>query len=149
MDAVTRMGVIFMARRRLAAQNAKTFGITLKQLFLLRWVRGKGSLSPSEAARLLFCDRPTATVIVRNCEKKGWLTRRRSEADGRSVILELAEPGAAILTRIDAAAVPGLAAGGLVGDPLDALGVEERRVFEASLKKVYRRANELFREGDE
>ncbi|MBL8966279.1 MAG: MarR family transcriptional regulator [Spirochaetaceae bacterium] len=149
MDAVTRMGVIFLARRRLAARNAKPFGITLKQLFLLRWVEGKGSLSPSEAARLLFCDRPTATVIVRNCEKRGWLTRRRSEADGRSVLLELAEPGAAILARIDAAAVPGLAAGGSVGDPLDALEPAERRAFESSLKKVYRRAGELFRKGDE
>ncbi len=149
MDAVTRMGVIFMARRRLAAQNAKPFGITLKQLFLLRWVQGKGSLSPSEAARLLFCDRPTATVIVRNCEKKGWLTRRRSEADGRSVLLELAESGAALLARIDAAAVPGLAKGGGLGDPLDALGPAERRAFEAALKKVYRRADELYREGED
>lgn len=143
MDAIARMGVIFLGRRRLHAENARPYGLTLKQLFLLQWARAEGALSPSEAARLLFCDRPTATVIVGNCVKKGWLTRRRSTEDGRAVVLELSEEGRVLLGRIEAEGRLDVG----IGDPLDALGAGEREAFEASLKKVYRRANELFGKG--
>ena len=143
MDAIARMGVIFLGRRRLHAENVRPYGLTLKQLFLLQWARAEGALSPSEAARLLFCDRPTATVIVSNCVKKGWLARRRSTEDGRAVVLELSEEGRAFLARVEAE--DRLDSG--IGDPLDVLGAEEREAFEASLKKVYRRANELFGKG--
>lgn len=143
MDAIARMGVIFLSRRRLHAENLRPYGLTLKQLFLLQWARAEGRLSPSEAARLLFCDRPTATVIVGNCVKKGWLTRRRSKEDGRAVLLELTGEGRALLELVEAEGRLELG----IGDPLDALGAGEREAFEASLKKVYGRAKELFGKG--
>lgn len=144
MDAIARMGVIFLSRRRLHAENLRPYGLTLKQLFLLQWARAEGRLSPSEAARLLFCDRPTATVIVGNCVKKGWLSKRRSVEDGRAVVLELSEEGRALLGLVEAEGRLDLG----IGDPLDALGAGERAAFVASLKKVYRRANELFGKGE-
>jgi DNA-binding MarR family transcriptional regulator len=143
MDAIARMGVIFLSKRRLHAENLRPYGLTLKQLFLLQWARAEGRLSPSEAARLLFCDRPTATVIVGNCVKKGWLSRRRSKEDGRAIVLELSGEGRALLELVEAEGRLELG----IGDPLDALGAGEREAFEASLKKVYRRANELFGKG--
>jgi DNA-binding MarR family transcriptional regulator len=151
MDEIGEMGHIFLARRRRLAQMIRSFGISLDQLHYIRLARRRGAISPSEAARELFCDRPTATVIANNCVAKGWLRRRRSEADHRSSRLELSGAGEELLDRIEAAgsssdggAEPGISAGETVGDALDILSAEERVAFAAALSRVHERAMELY-----
>ncbi|MGO8692853.1 MAG: MarR family winged helix-turn-helix transcriptional regulator [Rectinemataceae bacterium] len=151
MDEIGEMGRIFLARRRRLAQRIRPFGISLDQLHFIRLARRRGAISPSEAARELFCDRPTATVIANNCVAKGWLRRRRSAADHRSARLELSGSGEELLDRIEAAssssdegAEPMGTARGAIGDALDVLGEEERRIFVEALSRVHRRAMELY-----
>jgi DNA-binding MarR family transcriptional regulator len=141
MDEVDLMGVVFLARRRRYSELLRSFEITLPQLHLIQLARRKGPISPSAAAALLDCDRPTATLVAQKCVARGWLSRRRSDADRRSARLELSGEGEELLDRIEKARILSSAS---VGDPLDALALEDRSAFKACLEKVEARARELF-----
>jgi DNA-binding MarR family transcriptional regulator len=141
MDEIGRMGKIFLSQRRFFADRLIPFGITIQQLNFIRLARRRGPISPSAAAAGLFCDRPTATVIARNCVAKGWLARRRSASDRRSKRLELTGEGEEILDRIEREKA--LSPGDEV-DPLDVLEPGERNAFAAALQKIEGRARELY-----
>jgi DNA-binding MarR family transcriptional regulator len=143
MDEIALMGTVFLARRRRFAERLRGFEITLPQLYLIQLARRRGPISPSIAASELDCDRPTATLVAQKCVARGWLARRRSELDRRSSRLELTGEGEELLDRIEKARVLSTSS---LGDPLDALGPEEREVFDAALGKVGARARELFGE---
>ncbi len=135
-----KMGAIFLARRRLHAESIRPYGITLKQLFLLQGAKDKGSITPSQAAELLYCDRPTATVVINNCVRRGLLERSPTPGDRRSVTLTPAPGGLELLALI--AADRPLSTCQL--DPLDVLDTEELRVFESTLSRIHSRAKVLF-----
>ena len=136
------MGLIFSARRRLSAEKLRAFEITLPQYSLIQLARRRGAITPSAAAAELSCDRPTATLVAQKCVSRGWLVRRRSDADRRSNRLELSGEGEELLDRIEAARIFSTAS---LGDPLDVLDAAERAVFRAALAKVGARAKDLFR----
>jgi DNA-binding MarR family transcriptional regulator len=69
------------------------FGITLKQLCVLRQLDRREYLYPRKIAEMLYADRPTATVILRNMEKRGWVTRRQDDQDRRQVRVMITEQG--------------------------------------------------------
>ena len=144
MDEIDLMGQVFLARRRQLAVSAREFGITLAQLGLIRVARRRGAISPSDAAAELFCDRPTATVVARNCLAKGLLLRKKAEHDGRSSRLALSGEGEELLDRLEAARTRR----GAPPDPLDALDEVERSAFVAALKKVHARAMLLYGAGE-
>jgi DNA-binding MarR family transcriptional regulator len=144
MDEIALMGAIFTARRRKAADRLRSFEITLQQLHLVRLARRRGAISPSAAAAELSCDKPTMTLVAEKCLERGWLARRRSESDRRSYRLVLTGEGEELLDSIERAKL--LSASSL-GDPLDALGHEEREAFVLALMKVEARAAELFGDG--
>lgn len=141
MDEVGLMGSVFLNRRRRSAERMRAFGITLPQFYLIQLARRRGAITPSAAASVLDCDRPTATLVAQKCVSRGWLVRRRSEIDRRSSRLELSGEGEELLDRIEAARL--LVASSL-GDPLDVLDSDERSIFRATLEKVESRARELF-----
>ena len=72
---------------------------------------------------------------------EGWLQRKRSSTDRRSVSLRLTGEGEALLDSIEAAHI---LAPDILGDPLDILDSEERALFHRVLEKVHRRAQDLF-----
>jgi DNA-binding MarR family transcriptional regulator len=141
MDEIGTMGAVYFARRRRSAERTRGFGITLQQLFLIQLARRRGAISPSAAAAELSCDRPTATLVAQKCVSRGWLVRRRSEADRRSSRLELSGEGEELLDRIEKARALSAAS---LGDPFDVLSAEERSAFRVALAKVDARARELF-----
>jgi DNA-binding MarR family transcriptional regulator len=141
MDEIGLMGKIFLAQRRFYVDRLLPFGITIQQLNLIRLARRRGPISPSAAAAGMFCDRPTTTVIARNCVSNGWLARRRSASDRRSSRLELTGEGEEILDRIEREKV---LSRGVEADPLDVLEPTERSAFQEALKKVERRVAELY-----
>jgi DNA-binding MarR family transcriptional regulator len=144
MDEITLMGSIFTARRRSAADRLRAFEITLQQLHLIQLARRRGAVSPSAAAAELSCDRPTMTLVVEKCLARGWLARRRVEADRRSCRLELTGEGEELLDSIERARL--LSASSL-GDPLDVLGHEERKAFALALARVEARSRQIFGRG--
>lgn len=138
------MGSVFLNRRRRSAERIRVFGITLPQFYLIQLARRRGAISPSAAASVLDCDRPTATLVAQKCVSRGWLVRKRSEIDHRSSRLELSGEGEELLDRIEAARLFATAS---LGDPLDVLRPDERAAFRASLEKVEARARELLGQG--
>ena len=77
------------------------FGITLKQFYVLRELKREGVLNPSEIADMLYCDRPTATVVIKNMEKQGWVKRELDPDDSRRIKVTLKPAGQKKMTEID------------------------------------------------
>ncbi len=97
---IARLSVAFLTWRRHLQQGLVPHGITLKQLYLLRQLARREFLYPSRIAELLFCDRPTATVIIRNMEKQGWVSREPDEQDRRQVRVVITGAGRAKLEEL-------------------------------------------------
>lgn len=96
------MGTTFLTWRRALQQRYLVGGVTLKQLYLLRQLKAKDFLYPAEIAEMLFCDRPTATVVISNMEKKSWLLREKDPENGRRVRVRLTAQGLAKLAELEA-----------------------------------------------
>ena len=94
------IGVAFLTWRRHHQKEVFPYGITLKQLYVLRQLERKGALYPSEIAEILFCDRPTATVVIKNMEKQGWVKRQTDPGDSRRIRVTLETAGRAKMVEI-------------------------------------------------
>jgi DNA-binding MarR family transcriptional regulator len=129
------------AIKRHKAALLKSFGISLRQYELISLARRRGGLSLATAAEELDCDRPTMTVIARNCVAQLWLERKESKLDGRSGILALTGKGEEILDRIEAFRA---ADESYREDPLDVLAVDERAAFLRAADRLARRARDLW-----
>ncbi len=70
---------IFLSWRRYLQRRLNPSGLTLKQLYVLRQLLRDDYLYPSDIAEMLFCDRPTASVVLDNLEKHGWIRREQEE----------------------------------------------------------------------
>lgn len=64
----------------------------------------KGEVSVSELGRQLYLDSGTLTPLLRKLEEKGYISRRKSVSDERSVLISLTEQGKRL--REQAAEVP-------------------------------------------
>ena len=60
-------------------------GMTLKQYYTLLQLSANPYLYPTNIAEFLFCDRPTATVVIKNMARQGWVARER-DPDNRKMI---------------------------------------------------------------
>ena len=87
------LGIASLKWKRYAQKNIHPFGLTLGQYEVLRQLKQRGSLFPSDIAEMLFCDRSTATVVIRNMEKKGWVERQIDSEDHRRFQVTLSARG--------------------------------------------------------
>lgn len=92
---MSRLGMIFLTWRRYLQRNLLPYGITLKQQYVLRQIARQGYLYPADIAEMLFCDRPTATVILDNLEKKNWVRREKDPENRKYIRVFLTEQGQA------------------------------------------------------
>ncbi len=90
---MSRLGVIFLTHRRYLEKTAKSNDLTLKQFYILRQLVRKEYLNPSEIADMLFCDRPTATVVIDNLKKYGYITKEKDVLDGKRIQVRITEQG--------------------------------------------------------
>jgi len=74
---------------------------------------------PSEVAEYMHCDRPTASVIIRNLEKKGLIYRKKGEENARYHRLFISDRGKEYLKYINEEVPP------LDISPFDVLTPEE------------------------
>ena len=107
-------------------------GMTLKQNFVLRQLARREFLRPADIAELLFCDRPTASVIVRNLEKHGWVARCKDANNGKQVCVTITPKGRRSLRRVEKR----LAEGGPHPDPLACFGPAEVERFGELLRRL-------------
>ncbi len=87
----------------------KALDLTYTQYIAMMVLWEEKSISVKELGKKLFLDSGTLTPLLKSLEKKGYLTRRRSEEDERVLIAEISAEGTALRDR--AAAVPDKMAG--------------------------------------
>lgn len=109
-DNDTRDKVLVALRRIIRAVDLHShsliqqYGLTGPQLVILRELSKLGEISGSELARAVSLSLATVTGILSRLEKRGLVTRRRSESDRRRVLVR----ATAAAGRLLAAAPPPL-----------------------------------------
>lgn len=92
--------------------------LTYTQYIAMMALWEAGSMSVKELGERLYLDTGTLTPLLKGMEKKGLITRKRSETDERSVIVAPTEEGLALRER--ALAVPEKVGGCIPLEPEDA-----------------------------
>lgn len=131
-----RLSVAFLTWRRHLQRNLVPCGITLKQQFVLHQLTRKDYLYPSDIAEMLFCDRPTATVIIDNLAKQGWVRRDKEEENRKYVRVSLTPAGKQKLTELDSIQWQDF-------DPLEVFTEDEVHEFDLLLRKLQAHIEEV------
>ena len=139
-----RLAIAHLTWRRYLQKRLKPYGITLKQAFVLEQLEARQGLLPSRIADMLFCDRPTATVIIKNMEKQGWVERRRGQEDRRQRRVLITPRGRAKLAEIREGGWRHLEPS---VDPLACFDRQERGELDRLLAKLIQHLGQLGAEG--
>lgn len=131
LPVMSRMGVVFLMWRRHLESGVRPFDVTLKQQYLLKRLDAREYLYPSEIADMLYCDRPTATVIINNMKKYGWITSEKDDTNGRRQKVMLTPCGRNKLDELAKLPVEAI-------DPMACFTDTEKAEFERLLKKLHR-----------
>lgn len=130
---MAKLGTIFLTWRRYQQRGVLPHKITLKQLYLLRKLVDNEFLLPSEIASLLYCDRPTATVVIRNMAREGWVYRQKDPENARQIRVLITEKGREKLQKVEDKQPhdngPGF-------DPLACFSDEEKAQLDSLLSKL-------------
>jgi len=95
------IGIIFLTYRRQLQKELNSFQITFQQQRILQYLSVKEFLYPSEIAEFLYCDRPTASVVIKNIETKKWISKEKDSGNGKQVKIKLTDFGYAKLREIN------------------------------------------------
>lgn len=128
-----QMGIIFLSWRRNLQKKLLPHKITLKQHYLLKELLKKEFLNPSQVAEILFCDRPTATVVIKNMEKHGWVKRERDSENAKQIKIYITKEGTSKFNEIETSK---LSLDMEEYDPTDCLSDEEKAQLEKLLHKI-------------
>ncbi|SFL44299.1 DNA-binding transcriptional regulator, MarR family [Paenibacillus sp. 1_12] len=93
LSIMSRIGVNFLTWQRYLQKQLVPYQITLKQQYVLRNLENKTFLNPSQIAEILYCDRPTATVIINNMERQRWIRKGKDPHNGKMVHIGITEEG--------------------------------------------------------
>jgi DNA-binding MarR family transcriptional regulator len=132
-QAIDRIGRIHLTWKRHVAHNLMPHGITPKQIFVLRELRARRVLTPSEIASMLYADRPTVTSMLATLERERWIKRRRDPDNGKRVLVEISPAGLAKLESVPEAL---WRSGRTRFDPEAALTPTERSTLHRLLDKL-------------
>lgn len=114
-----------------AGTPIRAHGLTTTQFEVLEALSAHGPLSVGQIVETVFGTPGNIPVVVRNLERAGLVTRRRSQADGRVTIVELTDLGRA---RIEET-YPDVVAS--IERDLEPLSADEKRQVIRLLHKAY------------
>ena len=103
--AVKSMVVIRKAFRTIDAKVSETFkefNLTPTQFGVMDVLNAKGRMKIGELIDRMLATSGNMTVVIKNMEKKGWLTREACQTDKRAFEVDLTDEG----RRIIQAAIP-------------------------------------------
>ena len=123
------MGTIFLSYRRALQKKLVPFGSTLKQHYVLQQLIKRERMQPSEIAEELYCDRPTASVVIRNLQKRGWIKKEKDPDNGKFFWVTITGKGRKQLEKTKGALLPDI-------DPLSYLNADERKQLAVLLRKM-------------
>lgn len=139
------VGKSHLAWKRFVQKGLVGEGISLKQFYLLLQLAENPFLQPAMVAELLFCDRPTASVIIRNMEKREWIRREKDPKNRKHIRLFITECGREKLAYVRQ--LPHLQAR-FEQDPLACFSPTERRQFEGLLEIFYQHIQSITQESE-
>ena len=96
-------GILLSVRRIMRAIDmhssylARQYGLTSPQLICLKKLSVEKGITPGGLAKEVHLSHATVTGIINRLEKKGWVQRTRSIADGRSNLIQLTDSGLAMM----------------------------------------------------
>ncbi len=93
MHLMNKMGRLYLYWTRLLKQQLVPHDISLKQQFLLKQLVKKPFLYPHQIADMLYCDRPTASVIIGNMVKKGWVEKVQDDENKKQFKIVITSMG--------------------------------------------------------
>ena len=128
---MARITTATLTWRRYLQRLVVPHDVTLKQRYVLSQLTKKEFLYPSQIARILFCDRPTATVVLRNMERRGWVIREKDAQNRKYVRVSITDAGREKFAAIERseAAEPRF-------DPLACFDEEEAKELDRLLGKL-------------
>jgi DNA-binding MarR family transcriptional regulator len=129
-NTVEALRRIIHALRTSAGLAVARVGVTGAQLFVLQILAESPALSLNELAQRTLTHQSTVSVVVNRLARRGLVTKRRSEDDGRRVELRLSPEGKALVRRS-----PQVAQGRLI-EGLHALPVREGRELARLLRRL-------------
>ncbi len=94
LSIIGRIGIISLLWKRYLQKQLLPHNITLKQMFLLKQLIRVDYLYPAKIAELLFCDRPTVSVIIRNLVKNGWVQKDNDPENRKRIRISITLQGA-------------------------------------------------------
>jgi DNA-binding MarR family transcriptional regulator len=100
LSIIGRIGIIYLTWSRFLQKQLLPHDITLKQIYLLKQLIKTDYLYPADIADILFCDRPTVSVIIRNLEKKGWLEKQTDLENRKRIRISITLAGAKKLNQV-------------------------------------------------
>ncbi len=97
---------LFYTADRVRSARSSPFqgeGLSPEQYNILRILRGAGKegLRTYQVVTRMIARAPNITRLVDKLEKRGLLSREKSESDRRVIVLRISEPGLALLERLD------------------------------------------------
>jgi len=132
-----RIGVTFLIHRRYLQKRLLPYKITIQQKHVLDELKKNKFLYPADIADTLFCDRPTATVIINNLQKKGLLNKERDPELKKRVRITITESGKEKINRINKEEKISRL------DPLSCLSEKEKKHLEKLMIKVHENVKQM------
>lgn len=133
MHIMNKLGLLYLSWTRKLKQQLVPHGITLKQQFVLKKLLNTPFLYPHQIADMLYCDRPTATVIIRNMLKQGWIEKVDDDENRKQYKVILTTSGRDKWVSLNGASGK---ADMERFDPLKCLSEEERQQLDQIISKV-------------
>jgi len=115
-------------------------GMTLKQYYTLLQLSANPYLYPTNIAEFLFCDRPTATVVIKNMARQGWVVRERDPDNRKMIRVTITAKGSDRLKQVRQ--LPELRRR-FEANPLGCLNEGEFQDLTELLGRVYQRVRDL------
>jgi len=130
---LARVSRLHLDWKRYVQRRLQPYGVTPKQLYVLRQLAERGPLLPSEVARMVHADRPSVSSMCRTMERAGWIATEPSDEDGRRRHIVLRSAGRELLRRVPA---DRWRSGATPIDPEACLSDAERRQLHALLGRM-------------
>ena len=130
---MSKISSVHLTWKRYLQRGLNPYGINLKQIFVLRHLAEKEFLFPAQIARMLFCDRPTATVIIKNMERQGWITREKDPDNRKRMRIYITPQGR---TKFSSVPQSKYRSGKTSFDPFSCFNEQEKEQLEKLLKKL-------------
>ncbi len=102
-EALLNLARTFEVNNTRLGEFLRQFDLTYTQYNVLRILRGagEGGLKCSEVSARMVNHDPDVTRLMDRLERRGWIVRKRSNADRRVVLVAISPSGLALLAGID------------------------------------------------